>query len=102
MSMKRAIPGASKLTAQQQYLLQRIPGTYTMNGYTRRAEPTEVKHARKIVEQYEKEEAKRECEAKMYNEALVRKAREAVYFGTLEKALAIIQQCEKRLKGCPV
>lgn len=93
---------AARLTEQQKYLLQRIPRMYDMNGYVPRAEPAEVKQARKVVERWEKDEAKLECEARARNEALRRKATETVYFDTPEKALAIIQQCKKRLKGCPV
>ena len=90
------------LTAQQQYLLQRIPASYEMNGLENRAEPTEVKRARAVVDRWEKQENLRTCQAKKRNEALVRKAREAVYFDTPEKALAIVRQCEKMLKGCPL
>ncbi len=98
----RPIPGAYKLTSQQQYLLNRVPSLHQMNGYQERSEPAEVRQARKIVERWEKEENLRRCRAEKQNEALQRKAREAVYFETPEKALAIIQQCEKRLRGCPV
>lgn len=91
-----------KLTDKQKYLLQRVPNLYQMNGYERSAEPAEVKRARKTIEQWDKKHERSECEAQKRNEALIRKAREAVYFETPEKALAIIQQCERRLKGCPV
>jgi len=92
----------TKLTDQQKYLLKRIPALYDMNDYKRRTEPAEVKQARRVIDHWEKEEAKLECEARKHNEALVRKAREAIYFDTPEKALSIIQQCERRLKDCPV
>lgn len=91
-----------KLTDKQKYLLQRVPNLYSMNGYERPAEPAEVKRARRVIELWDKKHERGECEARKRNEALIRKAREAVYFATPEKALAIIQQCEKRLKGCPV
>jgi hypothetical protein len=71
-----------------------------MNGYKERPEPVEVKQARKLIERWEKEERLLRCRAEQRNEALVGKAREAVYFSAPEKALAIIQQCEKMLKGC--
>lgn len=93
---------ARGLTAQQRYLLGRIPSTYDMNGLDKTVEPASVKAARKLLEQYEKQENLRQCQARKRNEALIRKARESVYFDTPEKALAIIRQCEKLLKGCPV
>lgn len=95
-------PASSKLTDQQRYLLQRIPTTYNLKGYVRPQEPAEVKRARIVIEQWEKSEGKKECEAKKRNEALITKAREAVYFEPPDKALVIVRQCEKLLKGCPV
>lgn len=71
-----------------------------MNGYKERVEPVEVKKARKLVKQWDKQEKLLQCQAGARNEALRRKAREAVYFDTPEKALAIIRQAEKMLKGC--
>jgi hypothetical protein len=91
-----------KLSPQQLYLLQRIPRSYDMNGYDANPIPKEVTAARKLLERYDKVEAKKQCEAKKRNEALIRKAQEAVYFDTPEKALAIVRQCEKLLKGCSV
>jgi hypothetical protein len=91
-----------KLTAQQNYLLQRIPSSYQLNGHKPTPETAELKRARKLIERWDKTEALRECKAKKRNEALITKAREAVYFSTPEKALRIVQQCEKLLKGCPV
>jgi hypothetical protein len=100
MRRKQAIPNSKQLTVQQRYLLERIPSSYQMNGYKERVETAEVKKARKLVEQWDKQEKLLQCQANARNEALRRKAREAVYFDTPEKALAVIQQCEKRLKGC--
>jgi hypothetical protein len=100
MSTKKTLPSNRQLTPQQKYLLQRIPSQYRMNGYKERPEPTEVKRARKLIERWDKEEATLRCRADQRNDALVRKAREAVYFDKPEKALAIVQQCEKMLKGC--
>ena len=100
MRRKQVEPSRKQLTAQQQYLLQRIPSSYQMNGYGERPEPAEVKQARKLIERWDKQEKLLSCQAEKRNEALRRKAREAVYFDTPEKALAIIQQCEKMLKGC--
>lgn len=99
--MQRTKP-VGKLTPQQNYLLQRIPSTYDMNGIEKRVEPAEVKKARKVLEQWDKDENLRACQAKKRNQAIIQKAREAVYFDTPEKALVIIRQCEKLLKGCPV
>jgi len=90
------------LPDQQKYLLQRAPRLYDMNGYEQPAEPPEVKQARRVIERWEKEQSKSACAARKTNEALIRKAKEAIYFDKPEKALAIIQQCEKPLKGCPV
>jgi hypothetical protein len=71
-----------------------------MDGYKERTEPSEVKQARKLIERWDKEEKLLQCQAGKRSEALLRKAREAVYFDTPEKALVIIRQCEKMLKGC--
>jgi hypothetical protein len=89
-----------QLTVEQKYLLQRIPSSYRMNGYKKRVEPTEVRQARKLVERWDKEESLLQCRAGKRNDALLQKAREAVYFDTPEKALVIVRQCEKMLKGC--
>lgn len=100
MRQSKIEPSRKQLTSQQQYLLQRIPSSYQMNGYKERPEPAEVKQARKLIERWDKEEKLRACQAGKRNEALRQKAREAVYFDTPEKALAIVKQCEKMLKGC--
>jgi hypothetical protein len=100
MRRKQVVPGKKQLTAQQQYLLQRIPSSYQMNGYKERLEPVEVKQARKLIERWNKQENLLRCRAGKRSEALLRKAREAVYFDTPEKALTIVRQCEKMLKGC--
>lgn len=91
-----------KLTPQQNYLLNRVPSIYQMNGHKPTPETADVKRARKIIERWEKAESLRACKAKKRNEALINKAKEAVYFASPEKALRIVQQCEKLLKGCPV
>lgn len=96
----KTIPGRKQLTVEQRYLLERIPSLYQMNGYKERPEPAEVKKARKLIEEWDKQEKRLQCEAGRRNEALRQKAREAVYFDTPEKALAIVRQCEKMLKGC--
>lgn len=96
----KTIPGRKQLTVEQRYLLERIPSSYQMNGYKERPEPAEVKKARKLVELWDQQEKRLRCEAGKRNEALRQKAREAVYFDTPEKALAIVKQCEKMLKGC--
>lgn len=97
---RRQIPSTRQLTPQQRYLLERIPSSYQMNGYKEPVEPAEVKRARKLIEQYDKRNSLLRCQAGKRNEALRKKAREAVYFDTPEKALAIVKQCEKMLKGC--
>jgi hypothetical protein len=90
----------TRLTIHQKYLLQRLPSLYSMNGHKERVEPAEVKQARKIIERWDKEESRLACESQKRKEALRQKAKEAIYFDTPEKALAIIRQCEKMLKGC--
>lgn len=97
---RKQVPSLKQLTAQQHYLLERIPSSYQMNGYKERSEPIEVRRARKLIEQWDKQEKLLQCQAGKRNEALRQKAREAVYFDTPEKALAIVKQCEKMLKGC--
>lgn len=89
-----------QLTVEQRYLLERVPSSYQMNGYKARTEPAEVKQARKLIEQWDKQEKVLQCRADKRNQALRQKAREAVYFDTPKKALAIVRQCEKLLKGC--
>lgn len=100
MARRRSEPSLKQLTAQQRYLLDRIPSSYRMNGYKKRGEPVEVRQARKLIERWDKEERLRQCQAERRSEALRVKAREAVYFDVPEKALAIIRQCEKLLKSC--
>ena len=97
---KRDIPPKSKLTDQQKYLLQRIPSSYQINGYAETPKPLEVRRAEALAERWRKQQSQRRCAADRRKEALRTKAREAVYFSTPEKALAIIRQCEKMLKGC--
>lgn len=97
---RKPTTGTKTLTVEQRYLLERIPSSYAMNGYKERPEPAEVKRARKLIDKWDKEEKLLACRAGKRNEALRQKAREAVYFDTPEKALAIIRQCEKMLKGC--
>lgn len=92
----------NKIGDRERYLLHRIPSIHDMNGHKPAPEPPEVRHAKRIIERFEKAEAAKDCKARKRNEALIRKAREAVYFSPPEKALRIIQQCEKMLKGCPV
>jgi hypothetical protein len=89
-----------KLTEQQKYLLHRIPSQYQMNGYKELPMPTEVRRAEALVNRWQKQEKRRQCQADKRNQALRTKAREAVYFDTPQKALAIVRQCEKLLKGC--
>lgn len=89
-----------KLTAQQQYLLQRIPSSYQISSYKEAPTPAKVKKAQTVVKQWDKQERQRRCQADKRTQALLQKARESVYFDTPEKALAIIRQCEKMMKGC--
>lgn len=91
---------STTLSAQQKYLLERIPSSYQMNGDKDIPKPVEVKKAEAVVKRWRKQESRRQCQAGKRKEALRQKAREAVYFSTPEKALAIIRQCEKMLKGC--
>lgn len=90
---------SQKLTPRQNYLLNRIPNSYEMKEYTE-PEPTEVVRARKLTDRYDERMKKKKCAHKKRMEALRIKAREAVYFASEQKALAIVQQCEKMLKGC--
>lgn len=92
----------SSMTDQQKYLLNRIPSLHDMNGNREVPETSEVKRARKVIERWDKANNLRACKTRKRNEALIRKAREAVYFSTPDKALQIVRQCEKLLKGCPV
>lgn len=99
--MKRSqSPPVRTLTDRQRYLLARIPSDYQMNGYHEPAKPPEVRRAEAIMNRWEKAQGLAKCKAKKRAEALRRKAQEAVYFEDDRKALAIVQQCEKMLKGC--
>ena len=100
MPRRKSSPTLKQLNAQQRYLLERIPSSYQMNGYKERVEPAEVKAAKKLVDRWNKQESLLRCWAERRATALRQKAREAVYFDTPEKALAIVRQCEKMLKGC--
>jgi hypothetical protein len=91
---------AGKLTVRKRYLLDRIPSTYNLNGFHAPPEPAAVTQARKLVDRYEKSIAHKRCVHGKRTEALIRKAREAVYFASDDKALAIIRQVEKLLKTC--
>jgi hypothetical protein len=86
----------------QRYLLDRIPARYSLNGFEPKPEPAEVRKARKTVERWDKAIAHQRCVHDKRIDALVRKARESVYFDSEEKALAIIRQVEKMLKSCTV
>lgn len=97
---RKQTPLNKSLTVEQQYLLERLPSRYQMNGYKPAPEPIEVKRARKLIQDYDKRERLLQCQADRRNEALRQKARESIYFDTPEKALAIVRQCEKMLKGC--
>jgi hypothetical protein len=57
--------------------------------------------ARRIIERWSTQMARLECQSKKRNEALVRKAKESIYFDSPEKALIIVRQVEKLLAGCP-
>lgn len=100
MATNRTVP--TKLTAQQSYLLNRIPSRYDLADLPVEPEPAVVKKARKLIKQYDEQREKKQCEHRKRQEALIRKAKEAVYFDEPKKALAIVQQVEKMLKGCPV
>lgn len=99
---KRELPIYSKLTERQRYLLNRLPGKYDLASFARPPEPTEVKRSRKIVDRWEQRMGKLSCAHTKRQEALLRKAKEAIYFCPEAKALAIVQQVEKMLKGCEV
>lgn len=98
--MKKTQEVPFKLDSRRQYLLQRIPGKYDINGFHTPPDPLEVVKAQKLVDAWRKKVGLLKCQHDKRSEALVRKAREAVYFESEEKALAIIRQVEKLLKGC--
>lgn len=96
---RKYIPATRTLTDRQKYLLNRIPARYDLQSYVE-PEPPAVKRARALVSRYDKAFRRRQCQHDKRSEALIRKAKEAVYFESEEKALAIVQQCEKMLKSC--
>lgn len=94
---------AGKLTVRQKYLLDRIPAKYSLNGFQAPPDPPEVAEARKaekVVAKWDKHVALLRCKHEKQTDALLRKAREAVYFHSEQDALAIIRQVEKLLKTC--
>jgi len=88
-----------KLTPQQNYLLSCIPSTYDMKSYSHQ-DPPEVRRARRLIDSYDAMIKRRQCAWRKRMEALRSKAREAVYFSSPEKALAIVTQCRKMIAGC--
>lgn len=101
MSRYRSVgPPTKTLTDQQKYLLQRLPGAYDLNGYHRPIVPVAIKRAQKIVDRWEKQQSLAQCKAKKRAEALPEKAKEVIYFGSDQKALAVVRQVEKLLKQC--
>lgn len=98
--MKRVKEPVKTLTDRQKYLLQRIPSPYEVNGFHAPTEPKEVTRARKLTERWDKQVTLAKCRHDKKSEALIRKAKEAVYFEADTKALAIVRQVEKLLKGC--
>lgn len=98
----RTLPATKTLTDRQKYLLNRLPSSYDLDGFVATKEPKEVARARKRVQRWDDLVARMCCVSKKRNEALRRKAQEAIYFASDTKALAIIRQVEKMLKGCGV
>lgn len=88
------------LTDRQKYLLGRIPSLYDLNGEPKITEPSDIKTYRRLVSEWDERQRRESCKQKKRNEALIRKARESVYFDSEQKALDIVRQVEKLLKGC--
>jgi hypothetical protein len=101
--MKLKASDIKQLTVRQKYLLDRIPQRYNLGGFIAPPDPPTVKKARaaqKAVDRWDKYVGRLRCAHDKRSEALIRKAREAVYFSSEAKALAIIRQVEKLLKTC--
>jgi len=84
------------LTAQQNYLLERLPKLYNWRKKSK-PEPVAITKARQLVKNYEKTaveiDAKLEAEAKR----LITLAQEAIYFKPSGDALKMLQETEEKL-----
>jgi hypothetical protein len=99
MAKKQLASHPGKLTEQQRYLLQRIPSTYRMKK-SDIVIPPHIHSAQRMIERWNKQCARITCREERRNEALIQKAREAVYFSSPKKALAIVKQVEKMIRSC--
>jgi hypothetical protein len=97
--MKKVVPPTRTLNDRQRYLLQRIPDRYKLATWKNPPEPSAVKAARKLVTAWDETQRIESCKYIKRMEALIQKAREAVYFETEEKALGIVRQVEKLTLG---
>ena len=102
MARTMAIPPKFKLNEQQKFLLQMIPSVYEMSRRKHERVPPEVTKAKRLVDSWVNRQSRLDCQHSKRMEALRNKAREAVYFATPEKALAIVRQVQKFKKGCEV
>ena len=86
-----------KQSEQQKYLLSRIPSVWDLK--KRRSEespePKEVRAAKRVVERWKQAQEKAVAEEKARLNRLILDAKDAVYFSTPEKALALIKALEK-------
>ena len=99
MAKKTLISPPGKLTEQQRYLLNRIPSQYRMKK-SDFVKPANVAQAEKTIARWNKQCSRISCREDRRNEALIQKAREAVYFSSPKKALAIVKQVEKMVRSC--
>jgi len=83
---------------KQKYLLTKIPSLYELKRRRKdQPEPRDVRAARRTIEKWEaSQKAITDQEVKRLDR-LILDAKDAVYFSTPEKALALIKQLEKML-----
>lgn len=81
------------LTKQQEYLLGRLPKPYDVRKHDE-PEPMEVKRARKVINAYVDKESQQKRERERKFKKMLEAAREVIYFGTPEKALAAVRTLE--------
>lgn len=83
------------LNDRQKYLLNRLPERYNLPKREHAPDPPAIKKARRLIERFDRREAALNCKHTKRLEALLQKAKEAVYFSSETKALRIVQQVEK-------
>ena len=96
--MKRKTLPMTKLTDQQRFLLQQIPGKYEFKHSTE-PDTKEVSAARKLVAQFDKDQQKKSCKYLCEVEKKLRKAKDAVYFRDVLEARSFVEELIEMTKA---